>query len=563
MMNTASPHYDLAASRRSRGWSNRLWILSGVLGLLTAVHLIGVVHDGRAWRASLRATAQATAEQHAERINERLQLFALETFAPVNRYNTVESRSGDVSSQLDQVASVQVANEQCRCKTTLPVAEFFRADVGGAAGNIPGGKTNISSAVARKPSGGASSATTGLTDSVLLMIARAQSARPDSDGAQSVRLTIDAAMQGYAVATTIQRDSAGSARAVYGFVAPAHTLMQTLFSTSMVHVAGGGPGRGTSPDTLSLQIGLNDSSPLYGRLSDDRPYRGKVFLHGPMDGLGVSVALSSSQARLGQSMPPTDRLWALGLLSIGTVLVILIAISTQRRETFLARARSDFIAGTSHDFRMPLAQILLASETLNLRPEVSSDERTHLGKSIVRETHRLIAMVENVLLFSRSGAVEIKPSLQALNVREVFEDVQDGVHLAAEEVHQTIALAAEPALQVMADRQLLRQALVNLVDNAMKYGAPNQTITIGARLQSSLIHVWVDDHGPGIPESQRARIFEPYERLSRDQVSERAGSGLGLAVVSQIATALRGRVWVETAPGGGARFVIALAAAQS
>ena len=559
-MNT--PRYDLASSRQSRLWSNRLWILAGLLGILTAVHVVGVVHDDRAYRASLRAIAQATAEQQAERISERLQIFAMEAFEPVNSYRRNEPRRNEANADLARLASLQQANEECRCKTTLPVAEFFRADLTPI--NNAADAPNNANPILRKTSGGAWSAATPLADSTLLSIARTEAARTDNNGPQAVRLTFNAATRGFSVATTTQRDSTGRPGVVYGLVASAHTLMQTLFTGPMIHVGTDSTRGASAPDTLSLQIGLTDSTPLYGKLSDERPYRGRVLLHGPMGGLGVTVALSSSQARLGQPAPRTDRLYALGALSVLTVVMIAVAGTTSRRETFLARARSDFIAGTSHDFRMPLAQILLASETLNLRPEVSSDERTHLGKSIVRETHRLIAMVENVLLFSRSGAVEIKPSLQALNVRALFDDVHDGVHLAAEDLQQSIALDVEPGLQVMADRQLVRQALVNLVDNAMKYGANHQTVTLGARTQSSLmVHIWVDDAGPGIPESQRARIFEPYDRLLRDQASERAGSGLGLAVVSQIATALRGRVWVETAPGGGARFVMELSAAQT
>ncbi|MEO7359409.1 MAG: HAMP domain-containing sensor histidine kinase, partial [Gemmatimonadaceae bacterium] len=445
---TPRPHYDLAGSRRSRSWSNWLWVLAGVLLLLTALHVPTVVHDDRVWRAALRATAQATAEQHAERINERLQFFATETFAPVVRYGRSESSSANANGDLAQLVSAQITNEKCQCKTTLPVAEFFRASVDTQTRDGVGAKG--AGVITRKSSGGAASASTALTDSLLLAIARAHITRSNNDRAQSVYLTFDATTQGYAVATTLQRDSGERTHEVYGFITRGHPLMRTLFGVSLVH-AGGTARR--DPDTLSVQIGLSDSSPLYGKLSDDRPYRGKVVLHGPMDGLGVSVALSSSQARLGQATPPTDRIWALGLLSLGTILVILIAISSQRRETFLARARSDFIAGTSHDLRMPLAQILLASETLSLRPEVSSDERTGLSKSIVRETHRLIAMVENLLLFSRSGAVEIKASLKPLNVLEIFEDVRDAVHLAAEDARQNLALSVHSDLYVMADRQ--------------------------------------------------------------------------------------------------------------
>jgi len=127
-MNT--PRYDLASSRPSRLWSNRLWILAGLLGIFTAIHVVGVVHDNRAWRASLRATAQATAEQHAERISERLQVFATETFGPISGFGRNAARPTSSDAGLTALASAQIASEQCHCKTTLPVAEFFRVDVG-------------------------------------------------------------------------------------------------------------------------------------------------------------------------------------------------------------------------------------------------------------------------------------------------------------------------------------------------------------------------------------------------------------------------------------------------
>lgn len=541
-----APRYDLASGRHSRLWSSRLWVLAALLGFVTIFHTVGIVHDTRAWRAAVDGVVMATAERHAERLNERLQLYALEAFSPLVQSVGAE-RSPD--NTLEELARVQRAGEECRCRTVLPVSEFFRMDF----------STGLTS---RKPTGGRYAASALLADSVLGRIARNDAARPRKANEAEVRLTLSGAAQNHAVVTTVQRDSGGNAKAVFGLIAEAHPLMATLFTLSGAQAMSGGMhSEAVRLDTQSLQISHPDSTPLFGRLADDRPYRARVFLHGPMDGLGVSVAMASSQTRIGQPFFSQTRLWALGALLVSTILVIVIAVTTSRREMFLARARSDFIAGTSHDFRMPLAQILLAGETLNLRPEVGVDERNNLSRSIVRETRRLIAMVENVLLYSRSGAVEIKPSLQSVAVADLFEDVRESVQLAADENEQHIEIVAD-AVSVRADRQLLRQAIVNLVDNAMKYGKAHQAVRLGAVQRSpSHVQLWVDDEGPGIPESQRARVFEPYERLTRDQASEHAGSGLGLAVVYHIAKVCGGRVWIEDAPSGGARVVMELQSA--
>ena len=150
----------------------------------------------------------------------------------------------------------------------------------------------------------------------------------------------------------------------------------------------------------------------------------------------------------------------------------MIAATSSRREALLARARSDFIAGVSHELRMPLAQILLASETLALEREQNSKARLDLATSIVREARRLAVMVDNVLLVARSGAVSLRPTLASVDLAELFAEVQESVHLAVEDTRQGLEVRAVPGLAALGDRHLLRQALTNLIDNARKYGAP-------------------------------------------------------------------------------------------
>jgi signal transduction histidine kinase len=115
---------------------------------------------------------------------------------------------------------------------------------------------------------------------------------------------------------------------------------------------------------------------------------------------------------------------------------------------------------------------------------------------------------------------------------------------------------------VSLDRDALRQILLNLLDNAVKYGPAGQTISVGSEIAGDRARVWVEDQGPGIPRDERQRVWEPYVRLNREAESATGGSGIGLSVVRELVTLHGGRTRAESAPGGGARVVIELPLTQ-
>ena len=255
---------------------------------------------------------------------------------------------------------------------------------------------------------------------------------------------------------------------------------------------------------------------------------------------------------------PKHERWHIMLLVMATLVALAVAIASSRREMILARTRAGFVAGVSHELRMPLAQILLASETLALQREQGPADRVNLAESIVREAQRLMGIVDNVLLFSRSGAVDIRPVLSTISVADLFAQVTEALRLAAASAHQSIVVQGDTSLSLRGDMRLLTQALVNLGDNAIKYGEVGQVVRLGALRRGNRVELSVEDSGPGIGVAERERVFLPYERLDRDEHSERTGSGLGLAVVRTIADALGGSARLESAEGGGTRAVIEL-----
>lgn len=542
-----TPRPLIGTSRLRRLWRSRFWILAAALGAITVYTGVTTIHDGNQRGLAAGLVTQATAIHASTLASARLERLALEAFAPVGPLapSQPEPFTGPVT--IEALARRQRDGVACACRELLPATRFFHFDP------MTGALSAATVENGRAPA-------TATRHSLLADLARVESREPRGASTASSRLVVDPRLGDDAIVALVQRDERGAPLAVYGIVVNARETLAALFSASPHRSAIDSAGL-TRLDSLSYEVRMRDGTPVFGSLGSGR-VRALVQLGGPLRGLVLTIAVAPGRIASPLMAPHSrTRLWNLAALIAATVIVLGIAVSSTRREVLLARARSDFIAGVSHDLRMPLAQILIASETLALRRERGDAERTSLASSIVRETRRLMALVDNVLLFSRSGAVDIKPVLRPIGVGELFSEVTDSVHLAVEDAGQTIEISPAPSRMVVGDKRLVRQALVNLVDNALKYGAAGQRIRLSAESHGDAVRLVVEDEGPGVPPGERDRIFEAYARLAHDQVSERTGTGLGLAVVRQIVEACGGRVWIEEGAERGSRAVLELRAA--
>ncbi len=242
---------------------------------------------------------------------------------------------------------------------------------------------------------------------------------------------------------------------------------------------------------------------------------------------------------------------ALTLLLVGT------GITQVRREEELQRLRTDFIASVSHELRTPLAQLRMFAETLLLGRVRSEDERERSLRIIDQEARRLSHLVENILQFSRAERSAIQLHRTDLNLAPQVRDAIEafGPVATARQVRLETVLAEE--VRAYVDPAALRQILLNLLDNAVKYGPAGQVVRVTLAAQDGRARLMVDDAGPGIPNSDRVRIWKAFHRLERDVNSAVAGSGIGLAVVCELVLGHNAKAWVEEAPGGqGSRFVV-------
>jgi signal transduction histidine kinase len=188
----------------------------------------------------------------------------------------------------------------------------------------------------------------------------------------------------------------------------------------------------------------------------------------------------------------------------------------------------------------------------------TEEERARSAGIIDQEARRLTYLVENVLNFSRTekGTNRISPAPVELD-----HEIRDALELfapLARARQMTVNEGLSASAIVILDRDALRQILLNLLDNAVKYGPPGQTITVGSEIVADRARIWVEDQGPGIPHEDRRRVWEPYVRLNREAESATGGSGIGLSVVRELVELHGGRTRAEGAPGGGARIVIEL-----
>jgi two-component system, OmpR family, sensor kinase len=245
---------------------------------------------------------------------------------------------------------------------------------------------------------------------------------------------------------------------------------------------------------------------------------------------------------------------------VGRLGLALNAMLTQIERAFSERTRSEqklreFMAAASHELRTPLTSIRGYAEMLRRGAESSQEDAAQARRRIEEESVRMTGLVDDMLLLARLD--QGRPlERQRVDLARLASDACADARASSRD--RTIALEAPKQLWVVGDEARLRQAIGNLVRNAVVHTPPSAPIEVAVRTADAKVVVEVADHGPGLPAGERSRVFEPFYRSDAGRSRDRGGAGLGLSIVAAVATAHAGEVDVAETPGGGATFRLSL-----
>jgi two-component system sensor histidine kinase KdpD len=238
------------------------------------------------------------------------------------------------------------------------------------------------------------------------------------------------------------------------------------------------------------------------------------------------------------------------------------AVQAEAVETAALRRSDDLktalLRAVSHDLRSPLTAIVTAGHALGSE-SLTAEEREQMSSAVVEEGERLSALIDKLFDLSRLQSGRLEPHREYVSVEEVLLAVQD----ALPNVDGRLSLAVQPNLPPLnVDAAQLERAFANLVENALRYSS-DQPVLVSARRVRSRVVVRVSDRGPGISETEQARVFEPFYRGSGANSHSTNGSGLGLAIAKGFVEANGGSIAVESLPGQGTSLVTSFVVEQA
>ncbi len=299
---------------------------------------------------------------------------------------------------------------------------------------------------------------------------------------------------------------------------------------------------------LAATTGWGEGKPEVSRRFED-VFRGLA--------LGIKYQGTSAEA-LGENWVRHSFL-ILGILSLLITGGLVLTKHVVSKEMALARLKSDFVSNVSHELRTPLALIRLYAETLELGRITTRDKKQEYYRIIRKESERLTALINNILDFSRIEAGRKEYEFRQTDIADLVRNTLDSYRYQIEQQGFALEESIDPDLPLVPiDREAIARALVNLVNNALKYSDHEKFLGVKLYRANSSVKLEVVDHGIGITRREQSKIFEKFYRTGDPLVHNTKGSGLGLSLVRHITQAHGGEIAVESTPGKGSKFTLSL-----
>lgn len=250
----------------------------------------------------------------------------------------------------------------------------------------------------------------------------------------------------------------------------------------------------------------------------------------------------------------------IGVLLIGVYFVL----RSIRREIDLAQTKSDFVSNVSHELRTPLALISMFAETLEMGRVRTEEKKQEYYSIISREAGRLGKIVNKILNFSRIEAGKVKYNFTRTDINELIDSICSAYSFHMKNNGFDLLIDKKEDLPlILADGEAVSEAVINLIDNAMKYSNSEKYIKVATGMDKDMVFVEVTDKGMGISSDKQKKIFEKFYRITSGEVHNSKGTGLGLTIVRHIVEAHKGKIELTSRPEKGSTFRLLFPAGET